>query len=141
MFVLWAAQMAPFDAINHAMTSIATGGFSTRDASIGAYPPLIQWILFVAMIIGSLPFVFYIDAVRGRFDPLAKDSQVRVFLGVLAIAILLVFLWLVFDRGEGHGCGDHQGGVQRDLGDDRHRLCHGRLRQVGARSRSPCSSC
>lgn len=103
MFVLWAAQMAPFDAINHAMTSIATGGFSTRDASIGAYPPLIQWILFVAMIIGSLPFVFYIDAVRGRFDPLAKDSQVRVFLGVLAIAILLVFLWLIFDRGESMG--------------------------------------
>ncbi|MCY4396772.1 MAG: TrkH family potassium uptake protein [Rhodospirillaceae bacterium] len=101
--VLWAAQMAPFDAVNHAMTSIATGGFSTRDASIGAYPPLIQWILFVAMIIGSLPFVYYIDAVRGRVDPLAKDSQVRVFLGVLAAAILLVFAWLVFDRDETMG--------------------------------------
>ena len=101
--VLWGAQMAPFDAVNHAMTSIATGGFSTRDASIGAYPPLIQWILFVAMIIGSLPFVFYIDAVRGRVSPLAKDSQVRVFLGVLAVAILLVFLWLVFNRGENMG--------------------------------------
>ena len=101
--VLWLAQMAPFDAVNHAMTSIATGGFSTRDASIGAYPPSIQWILFVAMIIGSLPFVFYIDAVRGRVSPLAKDSQVRVFLGVLAVAILLVFAWLVFDRGESMG--------------------------------------
>ena len=101
--VLWGAQMAPFDAVNHAMTSIATGGFSTRDASIGAYPPSIQWILFGAMIVGSLPFVFYIDAVRGRFDPLAKDSQVRVFLGVLAVAVLLVFLWLVFDRGESMG--------------------------------------
>lgn len=101
--VLWLAQMAPFDAVNHAMTSIATGGFSTRDASIGAYPPSIQWILFVAMIIGSLPFVFYIDAVRGRVSPLAKDSQVRVFLGVLAVAILLVFAWLIFDRGESMG--------------------------------------
>ena len=101
--VLWLAQMAPFDAVNHAMTSIATGGFSTRDASIGAYPPSIQWILFVAMIIGSLPFVFYIDAVRGRVSPLAKDSQVRVFLGVLAVAILLVFVWLIFDRGESMG--------------------------------------
>ena len=100
---LWMAQMAPFDAINHAMTSIATGGFSTRDASIGAYPPPIHWILFVAMIVGSLPFVFYIDAVRGRFHPLARDSQVRVFLGVLAAAILLVVLWLIFERGEGVG--------------------------------------
>jgi len=99
--VLWAAQMQPFDAINHAMTALATGGFSTRDASIGAYPPVIHWIIFFAMIIGSLPFVFYIDAIRGRFDPLAKDSQVRVFLGVLAMSILLVFLWLVFERGEG----------------------------------------
>ncbi len=123
---LWAAQMQPFDAINHAMTSIATGGFSTRDSSIGAYPPVIHWIIFFTMIVGSLPFVFYIDALRcsfgaaGRdnqirdmssehrprrflscFSPLAKDSQVRVFLGVLATAILLVFLWLVFERGEG----------------------------------------
>lgn len=102
-FALWAADMQPFDAINHAMTSIATGGFSTRDTSIGAYSPMIHWIIFLAMIIGSLPFVLYIDAVRGRVRPLGRDSQVRVFLGILGTSVLLVFLWLVFDRDESVG--------------------------------------
>ena len=139
--MLWAAQMAPFDAINHAMTSIATGGFSTRDASIGAYPPLIQWILFVAMIIGSLPFVFYIDAVRGRFDPLAKDSQVRVFLGVLAAAILLVFAWLVFNRDESMGAAITKAAFNVTSVMTGHRLFHRTVRPSGGRSRSPCSFC
>lgn len=98
---LWIAEMQPFDAINHAMTSIATGGFSTRDASIGAYPPVIHWILVVVMIVGSLPFVFYIDVLRGRLSPLARDSQVRVFLSVLISCILLVFLWQIFAQGDG----------------------------------------
>ena len=80
--VLWAAQMAPFDAVNHAMTSIATGGFSTRDASIGAYPPLIQWICR-----GDdhrrPPFVLlYVDRrVRGHASPACgKTASSRVFL-------------------------------------------------------------
>jgi trk system potassium uptake protein TrkH len=98
---LWIAGMSGFDALCHAMTSISTGGFSNRDASIGAYAePMIRWILVAAMVAGCLPFVFYIDAVRGKLRPLVKDSQVRTFLAVLGLAVLAVFAWLWAVRDE-----------------------------------------
>ncbi len=98
---LWIAGMSGFDALCHALTSIATGGYSTRDASIGAFSePAIHWIIVAAMIAGCLPFVFYVDAVRGKFAPMARDSQVRTFLAVLGVAILVVAIWLWAMRDE-----------------------------------------
>jgi trk system potassium uptake protein TrkH len=89
------AGMPVFDAICHAMTSIATGGFSTRDLSLGAYDSsVIHWIIIVCMLAGSLPFVIYIDAVRMNFRPLTQDSQIRVFLAVVLISVAVVWLWL-----------------------------------------------
>jgi trk system potassium uptake protein TrkH len=88
--MLWAAGMTPFDAICHAMTTLATGGFSTSDKSIGIYPePMIHWIITFGMIAGSLPFVLYLQAVRGkRAKPLLEDMQVRWFLATLGFVIL-----------------------------------------------------
>ena len=95
VIALSAAGMPVFDAICHAMTSIATGGFSTRDLSLGAYDnAAIHWIIIVCMLAGSLPFVIYIDAARMNFQPLFQDSQVRVFLAVVLIAVAIVWLWL-----------------------------------------------
>ena len=95
VIALSAAGMPVFDAICHAMTSIATGGFSTRDLSLGAYENgAIHWIIIVCMLAGSLPFVIYIDAARMNFRPLANDSQVRVFLAVVLIAVAVVWIWL-----------------------------------------------
>lgn len=87
--MLWSAGMTPFDAITHAMTTIATGGFSTSDHSVGLYTqPLIHWIITFGMIAGSMPFVLYLQAVRGRSRPLLMDTQVRWFLGTLGSVIL-----------------------------------------------------
>lgn len=89
--VLWAAGMTFFDAINHAMTTIATGGYSTRDASVGHYDSaLIHYAVIAGMIIGSLPFVLYIQVFRGKASPLFRDSQVRTFLAILAVAALVM---------------------------------------------------
>jgi trk system potassium uptake protein TrkH len=85
--------MTPFDAVNHAMTTLATGGYSTHDASFGFFADTnLDLISIVFMILGGLPFVLYIRAVKG--DPLIiwRDSQVRAFLGYLGIAIALVAL-------------------------------------------------
>ena len=88
---LAAAGLPPFDAIAHAMTTIATGGFSTRDASIGHYSSAaVDWIVTVGMVAGSLPFVLYIQALRGRPGRLWRDTQVRAFLGILGAAVLLL---------------------------------------------------
>jgi len=94
------AGMTPFEASAHAMTTIATGGYSTRDASIGAFgSPAIEYIAIVFMILGSLPFVLYIQATNGEFLPLARDIQVRWFLAILAAFTIAIAVWLAFDDG------------------------------------------
>lgn len=84
-----------FDAIIHAMTTISTGGFSTFDASFGHFEtisPSIVCIIF--MILGGIPFVLYLKAVRGNLGPLFKDSQVRWFLSIIAIATITTISYL-----------------------------------------------
>jgi trk/ktr system potassium uptake protein len=92
--LLWIADMSFFDAINHAMTSIATGGFSTRDGSVGAFASAqVDWTIIGAMIAGSLPFALYLQALRGRPETLWKDSQVQVFFGVLIVLVVAMALY------------------------------------------------
>ena len=60
-WALWAAGMTPFEAINHSMALISTGGFSTSDASLGHWvQPAVHWVAVVIMILGSLPFTLYV---------------------------------------------------------------------------------
>ena len=84
------AGMLPADALIHAMTTVATGGFSTRDTSIGYYQDAaIEWIAVVFMIVGSIPFLLYIQILQGRPMAFWRDQQVRTFLVVLALLILV----------------------------------------------------
>ncbi|MEO1200269.1 MAG: TrkH family potassium uptake protein [Pseudomonadota bacterium] len=84
------AGMGTFDAIAHGMTTIATGGFSTKNASIGHFDSAaIELVCIGFMILGSLPFLLYFRAVRGNWRALIDDPQVRLFL-----AIILLF-WLI----------------------------------------------
>ncbi|MEL7028502.1 MAG: potassium transporter TrkG, partial [Pseudomonadota bacterium] len=92
----WAAGMSSFDALAHAMTTIATGGFSTRDESFGAFADgPADLICIVFMILGSLPFALYLLAVRGNFDPLWEDAQVRFFLGAATLFIAAMVLFQI----------------------------------------------
>ncbi len=91
-FAYAAAGMDMFDATVHAMTTIATGGFSTHDESLGAYSsPYIHYTSVVFMILGSLPFVLYFQAVRGRPLALFRDWQVRWFFGILSVFVGIIF--------------------------------------------------
>ncbi len=88
------AGMGPFDALVHAMTTIATGGFSNHDASIGYFDSLwIDTIAVTFMIIASLPFALYLQAISGRSGPLWRDSQVRLFLFFVAAFVLIMWLY------------------------------------------------
>ena len=92
---LWAAGMTPFDAINHAMSLISTGGFSTSDMSLANWAqPSVHWVAVVVMIFGSLPFTLYVATLRGNRRALLKDHQVRGFLGFLLITWLIFGTWL-----------------------------------------------
>jgi trk system potassium uptake protein TrkH len=99
--LLWFTGIEGFDAVAHAMTTIATGGFSTRDASIGYFDnPAAEIAIIVFMILGSLPFVLYLYAIRGSPGHLVRDSQVRWFLSVATLAVLAVSLWHYSENGE-----------------------------------------
>ena len=90
-----AAGMALDDAVIHAMTTVATGGFSSKDASIGHFDSVaIEMVAITFMILGSIPFILYVQAVRGQAIALWKDSQVRVFLTVLCL--LVATAWVIF---------------------------------------------
>ena len=87
------AGMSMFDAVNHAMTTIATGGYSSHDASIGYFDSAaIETIAITFMIVGSLPFILYIKAVQGHAGSLYRDSQIRMFLFLLFVFFLLALV-------------------------------------------------
>ena len=91
-----AAGMTGFDAINHAMTTVSTGGYSTRDASMGHFAANLPvlWISIVFMFIGALPFTILILFIaRGRLDALS-DPQIRVFGAYLAAFVVAVAIYL-----------------------------------------------
>lgn len=94
---LWLAGLPGFDAVAHAMTTIATGGFSTRDASVGYFDSAaVDVIITLGMIVGALPFVLYLGALQGNPMALFRDSQVQWFIVVLGVIVVVVsgFLWI-----------------------------------------------
>lgn len=92
--VYWLAGMRAFDALAHALTSIATGGYSTSDASFGNWEANgIQWFGALFMLSGSIPFVVYVRFLAGHRKAI-WDRQVRTMLAFLAIVIVLTGSWL-----------------------------------------------
>lgn len=87
------AGMSPFDAINHAMASVSTGGFSTSDSSLAKFDTRTQWVAIVFMLLGSLPFTLYVAMLRGYRKALIHDEQVRGFLLMLTVVSVLFSLW------------------------------------------------
>lgn len=85
--------MPVFDAVNHAMTTIATGGYSTHDASIGHYQDSgIEWTAIIFMASGSLPFLVYVRFVTTRDIKVLFDQQVLGFIKIVCVISLLTGL-------------------------------------------------
>ena len=96
----WAAGMTPFESLIHAMTTIATGGFSTSDQSIGHFgSAAVEYTAVLFMVLGSLPFVLYLQFARGHRQPLFRDEQVRWFLAIAFSLVLAMTCWRWFDGG------------------------------------------
>ena len=93
----WLAGMTVFDAIGHSFSTVAIGGFSTHDASIGFFhSPLIAAIASLFMIAAGMNFALHFLALRQRnFLVYLQDTEVRVFLGFLLLVTVLTcgVLW------------------------------------------------
>ncbi|WP_166359793.1 TrkH family potassium uptake protein [Pseudomonas akapageensis] len=91
---LWMAGMNVFDAINHSMSAISTGGFSTSDNSLAHWTqPAVHWVAVVVMILGSLPFALYVSTIRGHRWALIKDEQVQGLIAMLLLTWLVLGTW------------------------------------------------
>ena len=88
--------MNGFDAINHALTTIATGGFSTTDQSFSKFTGSLEYVAALYMILAGLPFIRYIQLVRGSAVPLWRDVQVRAFLRWSAYAVAVIIAYRLF---------------------------------------------
>ena len=91
--VYFAMGMEAFDAICHAMTTIATGGFATSDASFTIYSGPIEYAAAFFMVAAGLPFVRYVQLATGSAWPLLRDVQVRAYLRWTAYAVGAVVIW------------------------------------------------
>lgn len=98
--MLWTASMSPLDAAVHAMTTIATGGFSTSDGSVGHFDSwTVDLIITLGMVVGSLPFLLFLQVIRGKPMELWRDEQVRGFLAIAVSIVVLVTALLWFETG------------------------------------------
>lgn len=100
-FATYAALgMTGFDALNHAMTTLSTGGFSTHDASFAHFgSPALEWTAVFFMAAGALPFVAYIQLLRGGQQRLWHDPQVRGFFKFITLVVLALAGWRVVTQG------------------------------------------
>ncbi|MGL5031258.1 MAG: TrkH family potassium uptake protein [Aeromonas sp.] len=91
----WASGMNMFEAINHAMTTLSTGGYSTSDQSMSHFSNSAHWIGTLFMFLGGLPFLLYVQSLNHKDYSLFKDAQVRGFfwLVVWVTAIMTFYLW------------------------------------------------
>lgn len=86
--------MSPFDASVHALTTISTGGFANYDASFGTFSGPTEYAASFFMILAALPFVRYVQLINGNSTALWRDSQVRVFLTIIAVLVVVMTIVL-----------------------------------------------
>ena len=90
-----------FDSITHSMTTIATGGFSNYNESIGFFNSVaIETSAMIFIILGSLPFIVYIKFINGNRSIFITDIQIKTFIKIIAITIILLSLYLLINSSE-----------------------------------------
>lgn len=89
--LLYAAGLSPFDAVTHSFSTLATGGFSTRNASVAAFDSVaVDLIVTVFMFLAGINFGLYFAALRGRWRALVRDPELHVYAALVALATLAI---------------------------------------------------
>jgi len=89
--------MGYFDSLTHSMTTIATGGFSNYNESIGYFNSAnIEITAMIFIVLGSIPFITYIKFLNGNKKIFISDSQIRSFLKIILISITILSIYLIF---------------------------------------------
>ncbi len=92
IILLMVAGMDLFDATCHSFATIATGGFSTKNASIIGMSPAIQYIIVIFMTLSGVNFSLHYFAMHKKYKRVWKDDELRAYLAIMGVATLLVTL-------------------------------------------------
>ena len=93
--LLWVGGMNLFDSLCHTFGTLATGGFSTKNASIGYYQSeYIEWVITVFMFLAGVNFLVHYNVLCGNFKTLKQNSELHFYSGTLLVAIVLVAMSL-----------------------------------------------
>ncbi len=97
----WIFGMGKFDSLTHSMTTIATGGFSNYNQSIGYFNSVaIEISSMIFIILGSIPFITYIKFINGNKKIFLNDTQIRTFIKIIIISIIILSIYLLFVNDE-----------------------------------------
>jgi len=93
--------MGFFDSLTHSMTTIATGGFSNYNESIGFFDSVsIEISSMIFIILGSIPFIAYIKFINGNKKIFIRDTQIKFFFGVIIFSIIILSLYLLMNKSD-----------------------------------------
>jgi trk system potassium uptake protein TrkH len=97
----WIFGMGKFDSLTHSMTTIATGGFSNYNQSIGYFNSVtIEITSMIFIILGSIPFIAYIKFINGNKKIFFNDIQIKTFIKIIIISILILSIYILFNNFE-----------------------------------------
>ena len=97
----WIFGMGKFDSLTHSMTTIATGGFSNYNESIGYFNSLpIEISSMFFIILGSIPFIAYIKFISGNKKIFLNDIQIKTFLKIIIFTVIILSIYLLFSNQE-----------------------------------------
>lgn len=97
--LLWAGGMSFFDAINHSLTTMATGGFSTKNASVAYFnDPFIQYVIILFMFLAGTNFTMTYMGLHGQFAKVLKNEEFRFYL-IFSIATSLLVGGIIYSLG------------------------------------------
>ena len=93
-------DMDLFQAVCHSMSTMATGGFSTRAGSVEDFhSPAVEWIICFFMLCAGINFGLYYAAITGKARHLFRDAEWRAYIGIVLVASLVIAGWLMSERG------------------------------------------
>jgi len=95
--LLWAGGISFFDAVNHAFTTLSTGGFSTHTASAAAFSPYVQYVLILFMFLAGINFALLYAGLAGRIRTFFRNEELRMY--ILITVCAGVFAWFFLAQG------------------------------------------
>ena len=99
----WIFGMGKFDSLTHSMTTIATGGFSNYNQSIGYFNSIyIEIASMIFIILGSIPFITYIKFLNGNKKIFTNDTQIKSFLKIIILSVIILSFYLVLTNNENY---------------------------------------